>query len=56
MYLTWNTVHHGRFYPPFENKDTLLLVEVFSELNYDFCYCDDIVVNQILKKYGHLVQ
>ena len=55
MYLTWNTVQHGRFTHTFENKDTLLWVEVVSDLAYAFCYCVDIAANKILTKPGHLV-
>ena len=56
MHVTWNTVQNGLFTHPFENKDTLFRVEVVSELAYEFYSCDDISVNQILTKYGNLVQ
>ena len=56
MTVTWNTVQHGMFYKPFENKDTILLEEVVYDLYYEFCSCADISVNQILKKSEHLVQ
>ena len=49
-------MHHGMFSHTFENKDTLLQVEVVSRLVYDLCTCVDIAVNQILTKSGHLVQ
>ena len=56
MPVTWNNVQHGKFLRPFKNKYTIFWVEVVSDLNYEFCYCVDIAVNQILTKYGHLVQ
>ena len=56
MQVTWKTVQHGLVSHPFENKDTIFRVEVVSDLAYDFCYCVEISVNQILTKYGHLVQ
>ena len=56
MHVTCNTVQSGRFYHPFENKYTILRLEIVSEMAYEFCYCVDIKVNQILTKYGHLVQ
>ena len=56
MHVIWNTVQHGQFLCPFENKDTIFWVEGFSDLAYEFCSCVDIVVNHILTKYGHLMQ
>ena len=54
--MTWDTVQHGMFYHQFENKDTIFRVEVVSDLAYELYSCVDISVNQILTKYGHLVQ
>ena len=56
MHMTWNTMQHGLFPHPFENKDIFFCVEVVSDLAYEFCCGVDISVNQILTKYGHLVQ
>ena len=56
MHVTWNTVQNGLFTHPFENKDTLFRVEVVYDLAYEFCSCVDISVNQILTKFGYLVQ
>ena len=56
MNVTCNTVQYGRFSHPFENKDTIFLVEVVSDLNYELCSCVDIEENQILTKYVHLVK
>ena len=56
MNVTWNTVQHGRFSHPFQNKDTLFRMEVVSDLTHEFCYCFDIAINQIRTKYGHLLQ
>ena len=56
MHVICNIVQNGQFYHPFENKDTILRVKVVSDLAYEFCSCVDIEVNQIFKKYGHLVQ
>ena len=56
MYVTWNTVQHGRFLHPFENIYTIFQVEVVSDLFHELWYCVGIVVNKILTKYGHFVQ
>ena len=56
MYMTWNTVQNGQFTHPFENKDIILQVDVVSNLAYEFCSYFGISVNQILSKYGHLMQ
>ena len=45
MNVTWKTVQHGRFYHQFKNKDTILQVEVVSDLPYELCSCVDIEVN-----------
>ena len=46
---------NGHFYHTFENKDNTLLVEGVSDLVYEFCSCVEIAVNNILKKYEHLM-
>ena len=56
MHVTWNTVNHGWFSHPFENKDTIYWVEIVFDLAYEFCYCAYIAVNHILTKSGKLVQ
>ena len=56
MHVTWNNVQHGRFSYQFENKDTIFQVEVLSDLAYELCSCVEILVNEILTKYGNLVQ
>ena len=56
MNLACNTIQNGLFYHPLENKDTIFWVEVVSDLDYDFCSCVHISVNQILTKYGRLSQ
>ena len=56
MQVTSDTVQHGQFPHPFENNDTIFLVEVFSDLAYELCYFVDIEVNHILEKYPNLVQ
>ena len=56
MHVTWNTVKYGRFSHIFEDKDTIFWVEEFYDLTYEFFSCVDNVVNQILTKFGQLVQ
>ena len=54
---TWlETLCSRNFLRPFEDKDTLFHVEAVSDLTYEFCYCVKISLNQILIKFGHLVQ
>ena len=45
MHVTCNTVQHGKFYHPFENKDSIFQVELVSDLANEFCSCVDIKVN-----------
>ena len=45
MQVTRKTVQHGQLPHPFENKDTIFLVEVLSDLDYELCSCVDIVVH-----------
>ena len=56
MQMTWNTVNHGQFYHPFEDRDSIFRVEALSDLTYEFFSCVDIAVNHILTKYEHLVK
>ena len=56
MRVTLNTVQHGRFSHLFVNRDTILWLEVISDLAYDFYSFVDIKVNHILSKYGQLFQ
>ena len=56
MHVIWHTVQHGQFPGTFENKDSILLVEGVSDLYYELCSSVEISVNQIPKKYRHLVQ
>ena len=56
MHVSWNTVQHGLVSHPFENKDTIFQVEVVVDLAYGFFSCDSISINQILTKYGRLIQ
>ena len=55
MHLIWNTVQHGQFSRPIENKDTIIQVERISDQTCDLCSCVDIEVNHTLNKFGHLV-
>ena len=50
MNMTWNTIQNGRFYHPFENKDTLFWFEVVYDLAYEFCSCVENAMNNILPK------
>ena len=47
MHVIWNTVQHGKFPCPFENKDAILQVEGVYDLANKSYYCVEIVVNQI---------
>ena len=55
MHLIWNTVQHGKFPPESENRDNISWVEGVSDMDYELCSCADIVVNQTLTQYGHLM-
>ena len=49
-------MQHERFYHTFENKYTFFWVKEVSDLAYEFCSCVGIAVDQVLTKYGQLVQ
>ena len=56
MHVIWNTVQHGQFTHQIEKEYTISMVEVFSDLAYELCYCVDNAVNNIPEKPGNLVQ
>ena len=56
MHVTWKNAQYGISPHPFKNQYNIFLVEVVSDLAYEFCCCVDILLNHVLTKYGHLVQ
>ena len=56
IHMIWHTVQYVHFYHPFEKIDTILRVEGEYDRAYNLFCCVEVAVNQIPKKYGHLVQ